>query len=478
MLTNYYIHLLRDYIKIKVVIIMNIDLSVFKEYDIRGVYPTSINDDLAYLIGKAYGSYIQEKFNKKDCVVSHDNRLSSEALSSNLIKGLLETGCNVINYGLTTTPMNYYGRYLNNMLGVMITASHNPKDDNGFKFSFDNLANARGKMIEEFRDYLLAGKFLEGNGTLQENDITQKYLEYMKSGIKLGHRRVKAIIDCGNGTTSIIARKIHELFNIDFEMMYDESDGTFPNHHPDPCVPENLKDLAKRVVETGADLGISYDGDGDRVGIIDNEGNYIPTDIYMILIIRDIINKVKNKTFLYDVKCSKALEDEIKRLGGTPICYRTGASYTQARTKELNLPFGGEFSGHVYFRDKVADMNSGIYAGLRMIEILSNTSSKLTDLTKDIPKYYATEEIKIPTDNAIKFQVIERIKELCEKQNYNLNTIDGVRINFTNGWGLVRASNTGPNITIRCESVDEKAMNDLKDWLIKLVNTYSNELKK
>ena len=172
------------------------------------------------------------------------------------------------------------------------------------------------------------------------------------------------------------------------------------------------------------------------------------------------------------------LKDDIKRLGGTPICYRTGASYTQARTKELNLPFGGEFSGHVYFRDKVADMNSGIYAGLRMIEILSNTSSKLTDLTKDIPKYYATEEIKIPTDNAIKFQVIERIKELCEKQNYNLNTIDGVRINFTNGWGLVRASNTGPNITIRCESVDEKAMNDLKDWLIKLVNTYSNELKK
>ena len=457
---------------------MNIDLSVFKEYDIRGVYPTSINDDFAYLVGKAYGSYIQEKLGKKDCVVSHDNRLSSDALSANLIRGILETGCNVIDYGLTTTPMNYYGRYLNNMLGIMITASHNPKDDNGFKFSFDNLANARGEMIREFRDYLLAGNFLTGQGTSQQNDITSKYLEYLKSGIKLGNHRIKVVVDCGNGTTSIIARKAHEQFNVDLVMMYDESDGTFPNHHPDPCVEENLKDLKERVIKEGADLGISYDGDGDRVGIVDNKGNYIPTDVYMILIIRDIINKVNNKTFLYDVKCSKALEDEITRLGGTPYCYRTGASYTQAKTKELNLAFGGEFSGHVYFRDKVADMNSGIYAGLRMIEILSNTSNKLSDLTADIPKYFATEEIKIPTANEIKFQVIEKIKTFCESQNYTLNTIDGVRINFTNGWGLVRASNTGPNITIRCESADENAMNNLKNWLEKMVKTYSDELKK
>ena len=457
---------------------MNIDLSIFKEYDIRGVYPTSINENVAYVVGKAYGSYIQEKLGKKDCVVSHDNRLSSDALSVNLIRGLNESGCNVIDYGLTTTPMNYYGRYLNNMLGIMITASHNPKDDNGFKFSFDNLANARGPMIREFRDYLVAGKYLTGQGTLQQNDITEKYLTYLKDGVKLGNHKIKVVVDCGNGTTSIIARRVHEMINVDLVMMYDESDGTFPNHHPDPCVEDNLKDLKAKVVAEGADLGISYDGDGDRVGIVDDKGNYVPTDIYMIVIIRDIINKVNNKTFLYDVKCSKALEDEITRLGGTPICYRTGASYTQARTKELNLPFGGEFSGHIYFRDKVADMNSGIYAGLRMIEILSNTSKKLSELTADIPKYFATPEIKIPTDNDIKFQVIEKIKVFCESQNYSLNTIDGVRINFTNGWGLVRASNTGPNITIRCESSDEKSMNNLKDWLEKMVKTYTKEIKK
>ena len=457
---------------------MNIDLSIFKEYDIRGVYPTSINENVAYIIGKGYGSYIRQKFNQSCCIVSHDNRLSSESLSSSLIKGILESGCNVIDYGLTTTPMHYYGRYLNNMFGIMITASHNPKDDNGFKFSFDMLANARGQMIVDFKNYIMAGQFLSGNGTLQQNDITDKYLQYLKAGIKLGSHKRKVIIDCGNGTTSIIARKVHEMFNLNFEIIFEESDGNFPNHHPDPCVESNLKTLKQKVLQEKADLGIAYDGDGDRVGIIDDKGNYIPTDIYMILIIRSIINNVKNKSFLFDVKCSKALEDEITRLGGTPICYRTGASYTQSRTKELGLAFGGEFSGHVYFRDKVADMGSGIYAGLRLLEILSNTSSSLSELTSDIPKYYATEEIKILTDNQIKFQVVEKVKAFCQSLNYSLNTIDGVRINFTNGWGLVRASNTGPNITLRCESADEKAMKNLQNWLEKLVHTYKKELEK
>lgn len=457
---------------------MNIDLSIFKEYDIRGVYPTSINENVAYIIGKGYGSYIREKLNQTCCIVSHDNRLSSDSLSSSLIKGILESGCNVIDYGLTTTPMHYYGRYLNNMLGIMITASHNPKDDNGFKFSFDMLANARGQMIVDFKNYILAGQFLSGNGTLQQNDITDKYLQYLKSGIKLGSHKRKIIIDCGNGTTGIIARKVHEMFNLNFEIIYEQSDGSFPNHHPDPCVLANLKDLRQKVLQEKADMGIAYDGDGDRVGIIDDKGNYIPTDIYMILIIRSMINNVKNKSFLYDVKCSKALEDEITRLGGTPICYRTGASYTQARTKELGLAFGGEFSGHVYFRDKVADMGSGIYAGLRLLEILSNTSNSLSELTSDIPKYYATEEIKIPTDNQIKFQVVEKVKAFCQSLNYSLNTIDGVRINFTNGWGLVRASNTGPNITLRCEATDEKSMKNLQNWLEKLVHTYKKELEK
>lgn len=451
---------------------MNLDLNIFRAYDIRGIYPTSINENVAYTIGKAYGSYIQEKLNKNSCIVSHDNRLSSESLSENLIRGIIESGCNVIDYGLTTTPMNYYGRYLNNMLGIMVTASHNPKEYNGFKFSFDQLSNARGEMIEDFKNYVLANKFLNGTGTISKNDISEKYLQYLKMGIKLGPNKRKVIIDCGNGATTIIARKAHQQFNMDFEIICEENDGNFPNHHPDPNIEDNLKMLKEKVLKEKADLGISYDGDGDRVGIIDNQGKFVTTEEFMILIIRDIINNVKNKTFLYDVKCSKALEDEISRLGGNSICYRSGASYTQAKTKEENLSFGGEYSGHIYFRDKVNDVCSGIYAGLRMIEILSRTSDKLSDLTKDIPKYYHTPEIRLEIDDNIKFQIVEKIKDYCKNQNYSINTIDGVRINFTNGWGLVRASNTGPNLTLRVEATDEKSMDNLKNFLLKLIETY------
>lgn len=456
---------------------MNIDYNIFRAYDIRGKYPEKINEKIAYLIGKGYGSFLQEKLGQNICVVSHDNRLSSENLTTELIKGIIETGCNVINYGLTTTPMNYYARHLNNMLGIMVTASHNPKDDNGFKFSFDHLSNARGEMITDFKNYIIAGKFLSGNGTITNDNLTQKYIEYFLSGINLGPYRRKVIIDCGNGVTCTVARKIHEKFNVDFEIICEENDGTFPNHHPDPNVEENLSMLKKKVVHEKADLGIAYDGDGDRVGIIDNEGKYVTTEEFMILIIRDIIKMVNNKTFLYDVKCSKALEDEIIRLGGTPYSYKTGASYTQAKTKEDNLVFGGEYSGHIYFRDRANDIGSGIYAGLRIIEILSKTNKALSDLTSDIPKYYHTPEIRIEVDDNIKFKLIDKIKEFCILQQYSINTIDGIKINFTNGWALIRASNTGPNLTVRVEAEDETTMNELKDFIFSLVETHKKNLQ-
>lgn len=453
------------------------DYNIFRAYDIRGTYPKTINADIALTIGKGYGSYIQEKYNKNTCVVGHDNRLSSEELSNALIQGIISTGCNVIDYGLTTTPMHYYARYLNNMLGIMVTASHNPKDDNGFKFSFDNLSNARGSMIEDFKNYIIAGQFKTGTGTVTNSNMFDKYLEYMKLGITLGPRKIKAIIDCGNGVTCTVARKIHEKFNIDFEIICEENDGTFPNHHPDPNIEENLSMLKKKVLQEKADLGIAYDGDGDRVGIIDNEGNFVTTEEFMILIIRDIINNVKNKTFLYDVKCSKCLEDEIIRLGGTPYCYCSGASFTQAKTKEDNLAFGGEYSGHIYFRDKVNDCCSGIYGGLRIIEILSKTDKKLSELLSNIPKYYHTPEKRIEVADNIKFQVVDKIKDFCSSQGYSLNTIDGVRVNFTNGWFLIRASNTGPNLTLRAEAQDKDSMNKLQKFAEDLVETYTKQLK-
>ncbi len=447
--------------------------NIFREYDIRGVYPTDINETVAYTIGRSYGSYLQEKLGQTTCIVSYDNRLSSPVLSAYLIKGITDSGLNVYNYGLTTTPMHYYARYIHNMFGIMITASHNPKDENGFKFSFDSLANARGDMIKEFKDYTLAGKFLSGNGTVSSGNISEKYLEYLRYGLEFGRKKRKVVIDVGNGTTSIIARRIFEKVNVDFEIIYEESDGHFPNHHPDPSVEANLEALKKEVVKVKADCGIAFDGDGDRIGIVDETGRMVPIDHFMILIIRDIIGKVKNKTFLYDVKCSKALDDEIKRLGGNAICYRTGASYTQAKVHEEDLPFGGEYSGHIFFRDKIADVGSAIYAGLRLLEILSKTNEPLSKLLTNIPQYYSTAELKFPSRDETKFEVIKKIKDFCETQNWVLNTIDGVRVNFNTGWALVRASNTGPNITMRCEATTPEGLQNLQTIFTNLVNTYN-----
>lgn len=447
--------------------------SIFREYDIRGTYPVTINETVAYTIGRSYGSYIGERYNQTTCIVSHDNRLSSPALAAYLIKGINDSGVNVYNYGLTTTPMHYYARYIHNIFGIMITASHNPKDDNGFKFSFDMLANARGEMIEDFKNYTFAGTFLSGNGTVSSGNITEKYVEFLRYGLEFGRRKRKVVIDIGNGTTSIVARKVFEKVNIDAEYLFEESDGRFPNHHPDPVVEENLEALKKEVIKRKADCGIAFDGDGDRLGIVDEKGNVVPSDHFMILIIRDIISKVKNKTFLFDVKCTKALETEITRLGGSPLCFRTGASYTQAKIKEDDLPFGGEYSGHFYFRDKIADVGSGIYAGLRLLELMSKTTTPLSQMVADIPKYFSTPEIKFTSPDDRKFQVIEKIKEFCESQNWVINAIDGVRVNFASGWALVRASNTGPNITMRCEAETEEGLNNLKTIFTNIVNTYN-----
>lgn len=452
---------------------MNIDSSIFKEYDIRGTYPLNINEDVAYLIGKGYGSYLKTHLNQTSCVVGRDNRISSNSLSNALINGITSSGIDVYNYGEITTPMHYLSRHVNNMYGIMVTASHNPKDDNGFKFSFDSLANARGKMIYNFRDFILKNNFTEGSGKVIKKDITNLYLEYMKKNINMGEKRVKAVIDLGNGATTCIAKKVHELFpNLDITYICDKNDGTFPNHHPDPAVEENMEMLKKEVLEKKAQVGIAYDGDGDRIGIVLENGKYISADLLMIIIIKDLLKTSTNKTILYDVKCSKALEDEIIKLGGKPLCYRTGTSYTEAKTKELNLSFGGEFSGHVFFNDRDYALGSGIYAGLRILEILSKNDLPLSEYLNDINKYYSTPEIKIAASNEIKFSIVEKVLDYVKENNYSFLDIDGVRVNFNDGWALVRASNTGPNLTVRFEFSSEEELLKRKKEFIDLINNY------
>ena len=451
----------------------DINRYIFRGYDIRGIYPTELDSATCYTIGRSFATYVK-RLGKTTAVVGRDNRYSSPILSKYLIDGLRDSGLNVIDLGLCTTPMYYYACIkLNNPTGIMVTASHNPKDDNGLKFAFDERGNARGEMIEEFRDFTLNFEFDEGQGNYKTYDIREEYINLFKESLSFGDRRLKVVIDPGNGTTSIIAKELYELFPIDLDVIYGESDPDFPNHHPDPCVEKNLDGLKARVKEIGADVGLAYDGDGDRLGVIDQNGNYIPTDKYMIIIIRDIINKVDKKEFLYDVKCSKSLTDEIEKLGAKGICYRTGNSYTKAKVLGDHLPFGGELSGHVYFNDKWPGFDSGLYAGLRLLEILSHTDKKVSELLDGINNYYSTEELKFASKDETKFEIVEKVKEYALSKGYDCNMIDGVRVTFNDGWALVRASNTGPNLTARFEAITEEKLQEYQNEFVNLIEEYN-----
>ncbi len=447
--------------------------TIFREYDIRGKYPNEINEEVAYKIGCGYGSYLQENLGQSACVVSHDNRLSSDKLHENLIKGLLETGINVIDFGLTTTPMHYYGRHIENLYGVMVTASHNPKDDNGFKFSFDEYANARGQMVQDFKNYIKKNKFKKGKGTLIKKDIKNEYIEFITSHLKFGKKKIKVVLDPANGVGTLVAREIYSKFNIDLTIINEESDGSFPNHPADPSIEKNLDMLKSKVKELKADIGIGFDGDADRIGIVDELGNKVSIESYAVIILRNIIDKVKSKKFLYDPKCSDNFKDEIIRLGGTPVICRTASSYTQYKVLKDNIPFGIQYVGHIAINDRLFCTESAMYAGLRLIEILSKTDKTLSELVKTVPTYYNTEEIKIPSKDEKKFEVIANIKKYCDEKNYEYIEIDGLKIIFKDSWAYVRASNTGPNITLRCESKDKNNLDNLKKLFTTLVDLYN-----
>lgn len=454
----------------------NICENIFRGYDIRGIYPKELDEDTVYTIGLGFGSHIK-RLGKTTCIIGHDNRLSSPALYESLKQGILETGINVIGLGLCTTPMYYYACIkLEVYSGVMVTASHNPKDDNGLKFAFDESGNCKGKEIQNFLKFIKTHNFEKGEGSFSTYDIKNDYFELFKNSLSFGPRRIKVVIDPGNGTTSIIAKELYSMFPIDVIAINDESDGSFPNHHPDPCVEDNLYQLKQKIEEVGADLGIGFDGDGDRLGVISNSAKFIPTDHYMIIIIRDLINKVSNKTFLYDVKCSKALDDEIKKLGATAVCSRTGNSYTKANVKEENLPFGGEYSGHVYFRDKFLGFDSGLYAGLRLIEILSHCDKTVDQLLEGINKYFTTGEIKIKSTDDLKFSVVNKVENYVKEKGYDYITIDGIKALFEDGWALVRASNTGPNITAIFEAKTEERLKEIQKEFTEIIEKNNIEL--
>ena len=445
---------------------------IFREYDIRGIYNEEMDDETAYHIGRAFGTKLRE-INKKSTVVGHDNRLSSPSLEKSLVQGLVDSGIEVLRLGLVTTPMCYFAaNYFEVNASMMITASHNPKEYNGFKFSYNGIHNAYGDSVREIYKIIEKKDYCNGFGKVKDVSIEDEYIHLILDKLELGNRKIKVVYDPGNGTTSIIADKIFAKLDVEAIPICNKSDGNFPNHHPDPCVYANLTMLKEKVLETNADLGIGYDGDGDRVGFIDNLGNMIETDKYMIIMWRYLYDKVDKKECLFDVKCTKALEDELIKLGVKPVEYRTGNSYTRAASAEGDYPLSGELSGHVYFRDKFPGYDDGIYAGMRLIELLSKTASPLSDLLDGINKYYSTEEIKVKVPDEEKFKIIDKIKEYDQSKGYKTITIDGAKAKFDDGFALVRASNTGPNITMRFEAKTEARLKEIQEEFTSELNKY------
>lgn len=454
--------------------LVKISQNIFREYDIRGIWGSEISADASYTIGRSFGSFIKNKHNN-NVIIGHDNRESSVEISESLCRGLIESGVNVIDLGLVTTPMYYCAKkHFEIECGIMITASHNPREYNGFKISFSKKGNAYGELIREFRDYTNSLEFNVNvvPGMIQEYNIRERYLNLIKSGIKLGDRKVRVVVDCGNGTGSIIIKDVLDMFNFEYELLYCDSDPTFPNHHPDPSVRENMLDLSKKVVELGFDIGISFDGDADRVGLVDNKGNIIRGDLIMLIIYRALAPIMSPKKAVFDVKCSKALIDGLDELGYNSTMFRTGSSYLSAKVNEENYMFGGEFAGHMYFTDRFPGFDDGIYAGMRLLEIVSNTDKETYQLLAGINKYYSTEELKFEFSDEIKFDIVEKVKQYCTSKNYKIITVDGVRVCFDDSWALVRASNTGPNLTVRFEATTEKRLEEIKNEFTTLINSY------
>lgn len=457
---------------------MEINKYIFREYDIRGVYGKDITEELAYLIGRAFGTKLRY-YGKDTTLVGYDNRYSSVSLEENLVRGIRECGINVVRLGLVTTPMYYYGWDLLDIhCGIMVTASHNPKDDNGFKFSYNGIHNAYGTSSMDLYDLIINNNFFNSSslGSVRDVDIKKEYVEMITSSIKLGDNRLKVIYDCGNGTTSVVADDIFNTFKDKLELipLFNTSDSSFPNHHPDPAEESNLSILKEKIKEYGADVGVAFDGDGDRIGVIDNKGNFINMDKYMILIWRDLVNKdVKKETF-YDVKCSLMVKEELDKLGIKNEFYRTGNSYTKAKSYEGNYPFSGELSGHVFFRDRFNGYDDGIYAGLRLIEILSHTNKSIDELLEGISYYESTPELRVAVMDEKKFEVVNKVKEYCLNKNYEVLLVDGVKVFFEDGSALVRASNTGPNLTLRFEAKTKERLEVIKNEFMSLIDKLKN----
>jgi phosphomannomutase / phosphoglucomutase len=434
--------------------------NIFREYDIRGIVGTDLTDETVATLASAIGTFFRANGALR-IAVGYDARESSPRYADLLTAGLNRSGCDVLSIGMATTPLLYHTVFTQVVGGgVMITGSHNPADHNGFKICLGKEALFGGQ-IREIGEIAETGAFARGTGLPETLNVLDGYVADVVERISMGPRKLKAVIDAGNGMGGVTAVPIFRQLGVEFVEMYTEPDSTFPNHHADPTVAENLTDLIEAVRSTAADVGIAFDGDADRIGVVDENGRIIWGDELMVLFARDVLAIHPGSPVIAEVKCSQTLFDEIERIGGVPIMWKAGHSLIKAEMKRSGALLAGEMSGHFFFADRYYGFDDAAYAGARLLEILSKTEKPLSELLADLPQTFSTPELRIPCPDEIKFQVVERIAEHFAEL-HDVITIDGARINFDDGWGLVRPSNTQAILVLRFEAATPEALDDIR----------------
>ncbi|NKB34627.1 MAG: phosphomannomutase/phosphoglucomutase [Pseudomonadales bacterium] len=449
--------------------------SIFRAYDIRGVVDEQLTEDSVELISRAIGS--EAKQNDIDTLlVGYDGRLSSPLLSKALISGLRAAGCNVVNLGLIPTPLLYFATHTSGITsGVMLTASHNPANYNGLKIVFNQNCLADNQ-IQQIRKRIDSNELSSGEGSYQELDIINSYLKDVAARINI-EKKLKLVVDCGNAVPATVAPKLFEQLGCEVLPLYCEIDGNFPNHHPDPTIPKNLEAMAAKVMEVNADLGIAFDGDGDRLGIVTNKGEFVDADKMLMLLVENILPNYNDAPVVFDVKCSNVLAEKISEVGGKPVMHRSGHSFMKQKMQETGAPIGGEYAAHIFIKDRWFGFDDGIFTAARIIEILSAQNKSSSDVFANFNSAVSTPEIKLAVDEEIKFELVNRLLELAEFPEGRLITLDGLRVEFEDGWGLVRASNTSPALLLRFEASSEEKMNEIKTAFKALIHRADNSIE-
>lgn len=441
---------------------MRVSPYIFREYDIRGKVGEDFTEEVVTLIGKAYGTYVKRRGGKR-VVCGRDGRLSGPTLQRALIEGILSTGIDVIDIGVTPTPVMYFSLFRLEEIGggIQVTGSHNPPEFNGLKICVGK-ETIFGSEIQRLRDLIEREDFEKGEGRYSERDVLKDYIDYLVENITL-ERPLKLALDPGNGVCALTAPEIFKRLGCEIECLFCELDGTFPNHHPDPVVPENLQYLKEAVVKKGLEAGFGYDGDGDRLGVIDDQGNIIWGDQLLLIFAEDLLKSHPGAKIIGEVKCSRVLYETIEKLGGRPIMWKTGHSLIKGKMKEEGALLAGEMSGHLFFADRWFGFDDGVYASLRLAEILSRSPKPLSSFLEGIPKMISTPEIRRPCPDEIKFQVVADLVKSFKEEGLKVIDVDGARIEFKEGWALVRASNTQPVLVLRFEAESEDFLTKLQE---------------